>query len=217
MHNFGRGVVRAVALVVVAILLPAAGRAEVIDRILAVVDRELLTLSDVAAALRLGLVDPPSSGADAVRATLDALIARQLELGEATRYQPPEPPQAQIQARLDAVRSRFRTPSEFEQALVQTGLSEDQLRLRFRDDLRIEAYLNQRFGAARQPSEQEVVEYYRAHAADFSTAAGVRPFADVRDDLRSRLAALQRTTLIKEWLEGLRRRTEVTDLYVADR
>jgi peptidyl-prolyl cis-trans isomerase SurA len=216
MRKASRGFVRVVAFVVVA-LLPAAGRAEVIDRILAVVERELITLSDVAAAVRLGLVDAPPPGADAVRAALDALIARQLELGEANRYQPPEPPPAEIQARLDAVRSRFRTQSAFEQALVQAGLSEEQLRLRLRDDLRIEAYLNQRFGVARQPSEQEVIEYYRAHAAEFSTAAGVRPFAEVRDDVRARVAATRRTTLVTEWLDGLRRRTEIADLYAVEK
>jgi hypothetical protein len=201
--------------VVAALLVSAAARAEVIDRILAVVDHELITLSDVATALRFGLVPSSAADPDSVRSTLDALVARQLELGEANRYQPPEPPPAQIQARLDAIRSRFRMPEEFEKADVQSGLSEDQLRLRLRDDLRIEAYLDQRFGAARQPSDQELVEYYRAHAAEFSTASGVRPFADVRDAIRAHLSEIQRSTLVADWLEGLRRRTEITDLYVA--
>ena len=79
---------------VAAATLPA--RADVIDRILAVVGRDLITLSDTAAALRLGLVPPPPSGRDVVRTTLDALIARQLELAEANRYQPPEPAAADV-------------------------------------------------------------------------------------------------------------------------
>jgi hypothetical protein len=215
MRKAGSGILRAIGAVAIVLLWPTPGRAEIIDRILAVVDHELIMLSDVAAALRLGLVAPPQADADQVRGALDALITRQLELGEANRYQPPEPSPAEIQTRLDAARSRFRTLAEFEQAVVQAGLSDDQLRLRLRDDLRIEAYLNQRFGAARQPSEQELVEYYRAHADEFSTATGVRPFAAVRDDIRSRLAVTQRATLVTDWLEGLRRRTEITDLYVA--
>jgi hypothetical protein len=202
-------------------LLVSAGAAfpgsEVIDRILAVVNRELITLSDVTAALRFGLVAAPQPGSDVTRVALDALINRQLELGEANRYQPPEPPESQIDARFTSIRSGFATPEAFAIALAQSGLSEDQLRLRLREDLRIDAYLNQRFGAPRQPSDQEVVEYYRAHAAEFSTAAGVRPFAEVRDGIRSRLAAAQRVTLVTEWLEGLRRRTQIADLYVAEK
>ena len=130
-------------------LMPAAARGEVIDRILAVVNRELITLSDVAAAIRLGLVSVPQQGSDPTRAVLDALIDRQLELGEANRYQPPEPAESQIQARMEAVRSRFSTPAAFAQALANSGVSEDQLMLRLREDLRIEAYLNQRFGVPR--------------------------------------------------------------------
>ena len=191
-------------------------RADVIDRILAVVGRELITLSDTVAALKLGLVPPPPSGGDVVRATLDALISRQLELAEANRYQPPEPAAANVEARLDEVRRRAGSPEALAAALAQSGLSEEQLRLRLRDDLRIEAFLAQRFGSARQPSEQELQAYYQAHQADYlAPGGGVRPFSDVRDAIRTQLAATQRVTLINEWLDGLRRRTEIADLYVA--
>ena len=198
-------------------LMPAAARGEVIDRILAVVNRELITLSDVAAAIRLGLVSVPQQGSDPIRAVLDALIDRQLELGEANRYQPPEPAESQIQARMEAVRSRFNTPAAFAQALANSGLSEGQVMLRLREDLRIESYLNQRFGVPRPASDQELIDYYRAHTADFSTASGVRPFAEVREEIRARLSALQRASLVADWLTSLKRRTEIADLYVSSK
>ena len=207
---------RAIAAASLTVLLPTTSGAEVIDRILAVVDRELITMSDVVAAQRLGLAESPP-GDDPTRRTLDALIARQLELAEANRYMPSEPTPAQIQDALAAITSRFRTAQELEEALVQTGLTAEQLRLRVRDDLRIEAYLNQRFGAAVQPSEQEVANYYRTHAAELATAAGVPPLDDVRQAIRSRLAGTRRAALVTEWLEGLRRRTEIADLYVSPR
>jgi hypothetical protein len=197
--------------------MPAEARGEVIDRILAVVNRELITLSDVAAAIRLGLVSAPQQGSDPTRAALDALIDRQLELGEANRYQPPEPAESQIQARMEAVRSRFNTPAAFAQALANAGVSEDQLMLRLREDLRIESYLNQRFGVPRPASDQELIDYYRAHTADFSTASGVRPFAEVREEIRARLSALQRASLVADWLTSLKRRTEIADLYVSSK
>lgn len=215
-HSLTRALT-ALALGAAVSLMPAPARGEVIDRILAVVNRELITLSDVAAAIRLGLVPAPQDGSDPTRAVLDALIDRQLELGETNRYQPPEPSESQIQARLQAVRSRFSSPAVFAQALATSGLSEDQLTLRLREDLRIEAYLNQRFGVSRPPSDQELIDYYRAHTADFSTAAGARPFAEVREQIRTRLAAVQRTTLVADWLTGLKRRTEIADLYVSSK
>jgi hypothetical protein len=192
-------------------------RADVIDRILAVVGRDLITLSDVSAAIKLGLVPATPAGADQVRTALDALIVRQLELTEANRYQPPEPSPASVQQRLDVVRAGVPAGGDFATVLERAGLSEQQLRLRLRDDLRIEAYLAQRFGAWRQPSEAELLEYHRLHEAEFTSPAGPRPYSDVRDEVRQRVVAAQRAATMAEWLESLRRRTEVTDLYLANR
>ena len=66
------------------------------------------------------------------------------------------------------VRRRAGSPQALATTLAQSGVSEEQLRLRLRDDLRIEAFLAQRFGSARQPSEQELQAYYQAHQADYA-------------------------------------------------
>jgi hypothetical protein len=60
---------------------------------------------------------------------------------------------------------------------VETGLSVIQLRARIRDNLRIDRYLQQRFGAAFQPAEEEIARYYRAHEPEFTVggACSVRP------------------------------------------
>lgn len=187
-------------------------RAEVIDRVLAVVSREVITLSDVTAAVRLGFVTP-AAGQDPIRIGLDALIVRQLQLTEAIRYQPPEPAAAQVAERLGAVQARFPAGDGLRRTLAQSGWTEEQLRLHVRDDLRIEAYLAQRFGSMRQPSDAELMEYYRAHEAEFAGPGGTRPFADVRNDVQARVVAAQRASQMADWLEGLRRRTEVSDLY----
>src|SRR6476469_4654080 len=114
---------RVLALVLAMGIAGSVAGAEVIDRILAVVARELITLSDVTAAIRLGLVGQ-ATGQDAIRAGLDTLIARQLELSEANRDRPPEPAPAQVADRLSAVRARFPARAAFTQTLAQSGLSE---------------------------------------------------------------------------------------------
>ena len=65
-------------------------RAEIIDRMLAVVDGQIVTLSDVRAALRFGLV-PADVTTDPIAAALQRLIDRRLMLHEVERYAPPEP------------------------------------------------------------------------------------------------------------------------------
>jgi hypothetical protein len=190
----------------------AAPQSQTIDRILAVVAGRPILLSDVTAALRLRLVD--ASGAeDPVRAGLDGLIDRQLQLAEVDRYLPPEPPPGEVDAAVAAVRGRFAGPSDFEAALGESGVTPEQLRERLRDDLRIDAYLEGRFGATLQPSDEQVLAYYRAHDADFRRDGLLQPFAEVRSEARARLLDEQRASVEREWLAGLRRRADVSDLY----
>ena len=204
----------AVSLATVAILMTCAGalRAQIIDRVLAVVVGEPITLSDVSAAMRFGLVPDAPSGQDPVRAALDALIERRLQLIEVNRYLPPEPPAAEIDARLAPIQARFESQAAFEQAMTETGVTLDQLRSRVRDSLRIESYVRQRFGGSYQPGDDEVARYYASHESDFMRNGSLRPYEDVRDEARKRLLDERMTALVREWVAGLRRRTDVTIL-----
>ena len=198
------------------ILLSGSAHADIIDRILAVVGGEMITLSDVNAALRFGLVRS-AADADPIRSALDALINRRMELMEVNRYQPPEPPAQAIEQRLATLQARFPTPADFDRALAQSGMTGEQLRSRLRDDERIEIYLGQRFGAGLQVSDEDLVAYYRSHQADFMRNGAVRSYAEVREQVRGIVLNEKRQELIKDWLAGLRRRTEITDLYLTAR
>jgi parvulin-like peptidyl-prolyl isomerase len=178
--------------------------AQVLDRIVAVVDGVPITQSDVSAAVRLGLA-PGSPAADPVSAVLDRLIERHLMLAEVERYAPPEPPESEVDRRVAEIQGR--AGPELEKVLQQTGLTFDQLRRHVRDDLRIEAYLQQRFGTI-VPSEQDILQYYREHAAEFQGSS----FDEAHDRVRSLLVAERRTSTIRDWVAGLRRRANINVL-----
>ena len=191
-------------------------RADVIDRILAVVGRELITLSDVTAALKLGLVPPPPAwrrrGSRHPRCA-DCASARTVE---ANRYQPPEPPAAD--SRRGSTRSGAApvTRGVVTRHWRSLGCRRNSCGSRLRDDLRIEAFPRAalRLGPpALRPGAPGVLP--DASGRLRTSRRRVRPFSDVRDAIRTQLAATQRATPINEWLDGLRRRTEIADLYVA--
>jgi hypothetical protein len=186
----------------------ASAPAEIIDRILAVVNGALIMQSDVTLAVRLGFA-PQSTAADAVAVPLDALIERRLVLEEVDRYAPPEPTQADVDRRVADVQAR--AGGAFDAILRDSGISVDQLRRQIRDDLRIDAYLLQRFGAV-QPSEDEIQQYYREHQPAFTRNGAVRPIEEVRDLVRAELIATQRAGMIKDWITGLRRRATINVL-----
>jgi hypothetical protein len=124
-----------------------AAHADVIDRIMAVVGGQPITLSDVTAALQFRLVEPPAGTADPLAYAVDRLIERTVVLAEVERFRPPEPDPIEITIRIDELERRAGSAAAFDKALAMTGTTRDQLRRYIRDDLRITTYLNQRFGA----------------------------------------------------------------------
>lgn len=203
-----------IALAALAVVLTGSlVRAQIIDRILAVVDNSIITQSDVVAVMRLGIEKAPGAP-DPVAAVLDALIERRLTLTEVDRYAPPEPSAADVDLRFERIRRAFPSTTAFQAVLSQTGLDETQLRRHLRDDLRIDAYLQQRFGSVVQPSEDQILGYYRAHQDQFSASGVVRPFDEVHDDALRALVAERRRALIREWTASLRRKGNVSVLYL---
>jgi len=188
-------------------------RGEIIDRILAVVDTHIITLSDVRAALRFGLV-PEDVSTDPTGAILQRLIDRRLMLIEVDRYAPPEPSELAVNTSLAAVERRFKDALGLEIALNQSALTREELRRQLRDTLRIESYLQQRFSTSVQVSDDEVVRYYREHPEEFTRDGQIRPFEEVRETARTRVIENQRATFVTQWVEGLRKRGSVQLLYL---
>ena len=162
---------------------------EIIDRVLAILPGQIITQSDVQAALNLGIVDVPSEG-DRVAAGLSALIDRILMLNEVRRVAPPEPSPAAVEARIARIRERFDSPASLASVLLAGGIDEGVLRTYAADDIRLSSYLEDRFAAASQPTEQEIKQAGEAS--------------------RQRLADERRRSLIGAWTSELRRRADVT-------
>jgi hypothetical protein len=200
----------AIGLIVTASVAARAG--EIIDRVLATVGMRIVTLSDVRAVIRFGLATPPP-GADPVASVLVVLIDRVLMLEEVDRYSSPEPPDSLIQPRLAAMRARFSTQADFDAALAETGMNDARLRQRVRDDARIEQYIAERFSAIAQPGNEDVARYYEEHRGAFARGGRQLSLEEARDDVRRQLVEERRRALVSEWVERLRRRAEVTNLY----
>ena len=204
---------RILTLFLITLTLSSPARADVIDRILATVGGALILQSDAVAAARLGFVELPPQG-DRLQFTLDRLIERRLMLIEVDRYAPPEPPRPLLDQRMQQLDQRIGSGERLDAILRETGFTVEQLRLYVRDDLRIEAYVQQRFGTAYRPSDDEVVAHYRSHESEFTKDGKVLPFETVRDLARSSLITERQAAAVREWMAGLRRRTEVNVLYL---
>jgi len=116
-------------------------QAELIDRTLAIVSGRTITLSDARTTLALGLVE----GTSVDEAVVQRLVDRELMLREAERYQLPEPSRDRLEADLAAAEARAGGEAALTRVLLAGGFSRERLRAWVHDDLRIAAYLQQRF------------------------------------------------------------------------
>ncbi len=189
----GQNVRRLLAVALCSLLsaLCSSASGEIIDRVLAILPGQIITQTDVQAALDLGLVDLPS-GNDRIAAGLSALVDRVLMLNEVRRVMPPEPAPAAVETRLARIRQRFDSPAGLARVLAASGVDETVLKVYAADDLRLASYLEERFSAASQPTDQELRQ--------------------IGEPARANLVVERRQSLISAWVAELRRRADVTVL-----
>ncbi len=193
-----------------ALLLPTAMAAgEVIDRVLAIVNGRLVTLSDVRTARELHLIDV-GAAPDSDAALLDRLVDRTLVLQEVERYAPLEPDAAAVDARVRAIDARLGPRETVQATLQRLGVSEEWLRQWVRDDFRVEAYIAQRFAGSVEPTGEEIENYFRQHPGDLDVDGRPLSPADARQLARERLMDARRRQVVDDWLAGLRRRADIT-------
>lgn len=190
-----------------ALLCAVAAGAQVIDRVLAIVDGRLVTLSDVRAAATLRLVETPADGG--VDASLDRWIERVLVLQEVDRFSPPDPPPAAVDERLTSILAVLGDPAGRRPKLEALGVDEGWVRQWVRDDLRIQAYTEQRFAGSLEPTTDELENFYREHAAELERDGRAAGTDAARVFARERLMASRRRALVSDWLEGLKRRATI--------
>lgn len=174
----------------------AAGQPLPVDRLVAVVEQRALTATDLRLAIRLGSI-PGNAANDAV--LVEQLVTRELIRAEAERFAVVEPTPAEVDARLTLL-AAGREVAGWLDELASLGASPDRIRRMVADDLRIAAYVEQRFTTAAQPTDAE---------AAARAAAGGSTAPDDVAAARHALVAERRQVLIDDWVAGLRRRASV--------
>ena len=195
----------AMATVVLLAGIPS-GAQELLDRVVARVGAVAITLTDVRAAIGLGLVEVPE-GADPMATATARLIDRQLVLTEVERFPPPEPPPATVAAAAGAMRAR--AGADLDALERATGFDEARVAQAARDSVRINAYLEQRFGTNLPVSEEDVARYYREHPDEFTRQGRVLSFAEAEPEARAGASAERRQELIDDWIADLRTRAAI--------
>jgi hypothetical protein len=194
------------------LLLPAV----TIDRVAAVIDRQVLTVSEVTqmAEIRFFTRSAGQSDDDYRRFILDSLIAQALRFRDVERFGAEDVSKDAIEARLLEIQRRFGSLGEFTVALQHAELTLDEVRALVKRQLQVESYIQERFAPMIFVSSDEIEAYYRGTWSQQRTARGlpIPPLSDVQDEIRTLLKATRLQQEIDRWTTQLRSRANV-DVY----
>ncbi len=131
------------------LLYTATARAEVVDRLVALVEDDVITLSDVGFEEALAARDiSPEAPFEVARDPLERLeayrILRQLA-GDVSLFQPAA---SEVDARLAALHATFPDNAAYRAFLARWGLTEESLRAQLRSRMVAEIYVHRRVGLA---------------------------------------------------------------------
>jgi hypothetical protein len=199
-----------------AILLAAPAYAVTVDRIAAVIDRQVLTVSEVnqMAEVRFFLRVAGRSEDDYRHDILEALIAQALRYRDVERFGAQDIPKDSIEARLVEIQHRFGSPAELDAAIVRAELTPDELRALIKRQLQVEAYIQERFAPMVFVANEDIADYYNGPWRQQRVARGlpVPPLNDVREEIRTLIRSRQLDQQIETWTTQLRARANV-DVY----
>jgi hypothetical protein len=205
---------RSLSILLLAIALPA--QSSIVDRVAAVVDRQVITVSEVnqMAELHFFARNAGESEDDYRHRILEALIAQALRFRDVERFGAEDIPKDSIEARVTEIAKRFPTPADLDTALNRVELTPDELRALVKRQLQVEAYVQERFAPLVFVSNDEIEAYYRGTWSQQRRQRGlaIPPLAEVREEIRALLRASRLQEEIEKWTTQLRERANV-DIY----
>jgi hypothetical protein len=202
---------------VLVFLLALPASAVTVDRIAAVVDQQVLTVSEITQMVEVRFFPRLAKSDDEHRReVLDALIAQALRYRDVERFGAEDIPRDTIEARIDEIRHRFPSEAEFNAALTRAELTLDELGTLAKRQLQVESYIQERFAPLVYVSADDVEEYYRGPWTRQRRERGlpVPPLAEVADEIRTAVRGSRLQDEIDKWTAQLRGRANV-DVYAS--
>lgn len=205
------------AVLLLALTAATPGTAAVVDRIAAIVERQVVTVSEVSQMVQIRFFARGSANEsedDYRREVLDALIAQALRFRDVERFGAQDIPKDSIEARLQEIETRFASQQDFDAALARAELSLDEVRALVKRQLQVEAYIQERFAPLVFITNEEIEEYYRSTWSQQRRDRGlaVPPLTEVREEIRALLRSSRLKEEVERWTTQLRARANV-DVY----
>ena len=148
-------------------------RQQIVDRIAARIENDIILLSDIRALSRYQQFLDGKSETDAQ--ILDRLIDQWIVRTEANVSRFPQPSAAEIERSVERVRKSFSSAEEFEARKKQSGLSDAEMREMAAAQLYLSNYLDSRFRPGVQIDPKTIDDFYQKSVVPQAKARGQEP------------------------------------------
>jgi len=194
--------------------LPA--RAEIVDRIVATVDRQVITQSEVEESWRIerllnqDALEPLS--AEQAKQVTERLVTQALLELEMRTSRFPRAPRSEIDQRILDVQERYGGPDKFQETLDRYGLEAEAVRRRFEQIANIERFIDLRLRPMVSVDDAAIESYYQEQLLPRLKAQhgqDVPSLLQVRDQIEEVLRQRRITEELASWLKDLRTQSDV--------
>ena len=196
---------------------PEASAQKVVDQILALVNEDIVTRTDLLWSIALDPKAPSPAGpvgSDLLKQKLEVMIDQRLVAQEASRVPSAELTQDEVdKKRAELIRS-FKSEADFRQRVESVGLTPDRIDDLIRERILIDRFVDFRFRSFVLVTEPEIQKYYDEVLVPRIRTAGQvpPPLAKVSDDISALLKQEKINQEIDRWLNTVRQRADVVQL-----
>ena len=191
---------------------PREARQEVVDRIVARVENDVILWSDIRALSRYQLfLDGQSEADDQI---LDRLIDQWIVRTEAEVAHSPQPSEADIDRVVSRLQESFVSELEYGARKKHAGLSDAEIRAMAAAQLYLSNYLDSRFRPAVQIEPKAVEDFYQSTVVPRAKARGQEPptLEAARDFIQEALIEKGINEQADQWLKESRQRLHIEKL-----
>ncbi len=190
----------------------AARAQEVIDRIVARVENDVILLSDLRQLAEYQIfVDGKAESDEQI---LERLIDQWIVRTEAAAARFPQPSEQDVQRSLARLKRSFSSPEAFEERQKQSGLSDEEILRQLKSQLYLSNYLDSRFRASIQIDDNAIAEFYKDRVVPRAESRGQTPptLEAAHDFIQEALVQRAINEQADKWLKESRSRVRVENL-----